>query len=177
MLRCPFAIFVRLKKICLISDTHFFSDEWMLNTALQADEVWHAGDIGDLDFYDQLKEHNKAVRAVYGNIDNDVVRRTLPEELCFTTEGVRVCMRHIAGYPGKYNQAAIRALNSCQPDIFVCGHSHILKVVRDPHFGHLHLNPGAAGLKGFHRIRTLLTFTLTNGKVIHMNVHEKEFPE
>lgn len=147
----------------------------MLKIAVEADEVWHAGDLGDLAFYDQLLEHKKCVRAVYGNIDNDVSRRTLPEEVSFKIEGLQIYMRHIAGYPGKYNQAALKAITRYQPDIFVCGHSHVLKVVRDPHYGHLHLNPGSAGLKGFHQIRTLLTFTLTNGKVINMNVHEKEF--
>jgi putative phosphoesterase len=163
-----------MKKIMLLSDTHFCCDNWILRGAEQADEVWHAGDIGDLKLFDAIQAQNKTFRGVYGNIDSAEVRSILPETSSFRCEGLKVSMMHIAGFPAKYKQQALSLIQQIKPDIFICGHSHILKVVRDKKLHHLHLNPGAAGLKGFHQVRTFISFTLADGKITDMNIHEKD---
>ncbi len=160
-----------MKKILLISDTHGHIDEKMLNYAAQADEVWHAGDIGDLRVTDELKKI-KPLRAVCGNIDGAQARLEFPLDNRFTCEGVDVWITHIAGYPGKYNGRINEILRHNPPRLLICGHSHILKVMNDPKFGHLHMNPGAAGTSGFHQVRTMLRFSLDIGKISELEVIE-----
>ena len=160
-----------MKKILLLSDTHGHIDESILKHAAAADEIWHAGDIGSLSLSDQLSTIGK-VRAVYGNIDDHTIRTVWPEHICFELEGLKVLMLHIAGYPGHYNAKAKALIRQIMPGLVVCGHSHILRVMRDPHFQHLHMNPGAAGIHGFHRIRTMLRFGIQTGKVIEPEVIE-----
>ena len=160
-----------MKKILLLSDTHGFIDEKIKSYVTQSDEVWHAGDIGKTSILDELQAL-KPVRAVYGNIDSHQIRQQAPEVLSFTTEGVQVLMIHIAGYPGRYNSRVKQLIELEQPKLFVCGHSHILKVMQDKKYGHLHMNPGAAGISGFHKIRTLLRFTLQKGEIKNLEAIE-----
>lgn len=112
------------------------------------------------------------VRGVWGNIDNPTFKRTFPENNFFTLEGLKVMIRHIVGYPGRYNKIALELIKQHQPDIVVAGHSHILKVIRDKKLNHLHLNPGSAGISGFHKVRTMLRFKIENGKIFDMEVIE-----
>jgi putative phosphoesterase len=160
-----------LKKILLLSDTHGCLDEKILNHVEQADEVWHAGDIGKMSVLDKLAKM-KPLRAVYGNIDSHSIRQEAPEYLCFNCEGLKVLMLHIGGSPGRYVPRAKALITEHQPKLFVCGHSHILKVIQDPKYGHLHMNPGAVGISGFHKIRTLLRFQLEDGKINHLEAIE-----
>lgn len=160
-----------LKKILLLSDTHGFLDQKIKAYAKQADEIWHAGDIGKLSVLDEL-ESIRSVRAVYGNIDCHKIRQQAPEVLSFDCEEVRVLMTHIAGYPGRYNSKVKQLIQTHRPKLFICGHSHILKVMQDKHFGHLHMNPGAAGLSGFHKVRTLLRFELASGQIKNLEAIE-----
>lgn len=160
-----------MKKILLLSDTHNFLDQKIKTYAGQADEIWHAGDIGEISLIDEL-ESIKPVRAVYGNIDNHMIRQQIPEILNFNCEGVDVLMIHIAGNPGSYNLRAEQLIQKNQPKLFICGHSHILKVMQDKKNDHLHMNPGAAGISGFHKIRTLLRFKLHDGKIKNLEAIE-----
>lgn len=128
------------------------------------DEIWHAGDFGSVDILDRLRGF-KPVRGVYGNVDGDPLRADLPRDLCWDCEGIRVYMTHIGGYPGNYDARARRELERLRPGLFICGHSHILKVVRDPALGLLHMNPGACGHQGWHLVRTLLRFSIADGKI------------
>ena len=160
-------------KILLLSDTHSFIDKQILKYVKQADEVWHAGDIGDLKVTDAISEL-KPLRAVYGNIDDNEVRNTFKLDEKFTLEGVSVWMTHIAGYPKKYNQRVREQLTYYSPKLVICGHSHILKVIYDKKFNHLHLNPGAVGKYGFHKVRTMLRFELTNGEIKNLEIIELE---
>jgi putative phosphoesterase len=159
-------------KILLLSDTHSYIDDSIIFHVQQADEIWHAGDIGDFSLVRKLEEI-KPLRAVYGNIDGEMVRREFPEDLWFEREGLSIWMTHIGGYPPRYNKRVKKILAERQPDIFVCGHSHILKVVRDQERGGmLCLNPGAVGRQGFQKVRTMLRFDLLQGEVKHMEVIE-----
>ncbi|MFN8278547.1 MAG: metallophosphoesterase family protein [Chitinophagales bacterium] len=161
-----------MKRIGLISDTHGYLDTAVKEHFSGVDEIWHAGDIGDLAVTDALKAI-KPVRAVFGNIDDSRARAEWPEDARFTVEGVSVWITHIGGYPGHYSPRVRRELALRAPDIFVCGHSHILRVMRDPAFGQmLVLNPGAAGIHGFHRVKTLLRFSIHDGKVLDMEAIE-----
>ena len=160
-----------MKKILLLSDTHSYIDDQILKFVKQVDEVWHAGDIGDLKVTDTIKKH-KPLRAVYGNIDDKDARIEFPLDNKFELEGVNVWITHIGGYPGKYNQRVREDLKIEKPTLFICGHSHILKVQFDKKLNILHLNPGAAGNHGFHKVRTMLRFELTNGKIENMEVVE-----
>ncbi|MBF0598091.1 metallophosphoesterase family protein [Faecalibacter rhinopitheci] len=160
-----------MKKILLLSDTHSYIDDRILEYAKQADEIWHAGDIGDISVMDQL-EKIKPVRAVYGNIDDHTVRAVYPLNNRFTLEGVDVWITHIGGYPGKYNPKIKNDILSNPPKVFICGHSHILKVMPDKNLGLIHLNPGAVGKHGFHHVRTMLRFELDNGKIQNLEVIE-----
>ena len=153
-----------MKKILLLSDTHSFIDDQILKFVKQADEVWHAGDIGKASVLDELASV-KPLRAVYGNIDSHKIRQQAPEVLNFNCEGIDVLMTHIAGYPGRYNARVKNLITTEKPDLFICGHSHILKVMRDKKYGHLHMNPGAVGISGFHKIRTLLRFEVDSGEI------------
>ena len=153
-----------MKKILVLSDTHSYLDDKILKHVSWADEVWHAGDIGDLVVTDTLKKL-KPLRAVYGNIDNNQARMEFPLNNRFWCEEVDVLITHIGGYPGKYNPAIRQELQLNPPKLFICGHSHILKVQFDKQLNLLHLNPGAAGIHGFHQVRTMLRFII-EGEVI-----------
>ena len=152
------------RKILLLSDTHSHVDEAMLRFASAVDEIWHAGDIGQLTVTDQLGAV-APVRAVVGNIDNHEARRVFKVDEVFEVEGLRVYMTHIGGYPGRYSVHARQVIERERPGLFICGHSHILKVMPDRTRGLLHMNPGAAGVHGFHPIRTMLRFSINQGKV------------
>lgn len=146
-------------------------DERILDYASQADEVWHAGDIGDLKVTDELQK-KAFVRGVYGNIDSAEVRREFPLHNRFEVEGIDVWMTHIGGYPGKYNPAIRKEIQENPPKLFICGHSHILKVIPDKKLNLLHMNPGACGMHGFHQVRTMLRFELQSGKIQNLEVIE-----
>lgn len=162
---------ISVKKILLLSDTHSHCDDAMLSQAARHDEIWHAGDWGAVEVYDRLSQL-KPLRGVYGNIDGQALRLTCPEELLFPCEGFLVYMRHICGYPEHYNPTALRRIRESQPGIVVAGHSHILKVMYDQGLQHLHLNPGAAGRHGFHKVRTMLSFVLDASDIREMKVLE-----
>lgn len=160
-----------MKKILLLSDTHSHIDDTILKYADQADEVWHAGDIGDLVVTDTLKKH-KPLRAVFGNIDDDKARMEFPLHNRFMCEGVDVWITHIGGYPGKYNLNIKNEIALNPPKLFICGHSHILKVMFDKKLNLLHMNPGACGIHGFHQVRTMLRFVIDGDKIKDLEVIE-----
>ena len=160
-----------MKKIGLLSDTHNVWDEKYENYFANCDEVWHAGDIGSLELAGKF-ESLKPFRAVYGNIDDFSTRRIYPETLRFTLEGVDVLMTHIGGYPGKYDPKIRSQLFSKPPSLFICGHSHILKVMFDKKLNLLHMNPGAAGVSGFHQVRTMLRFVIEGDKIKDLEIIE-----
>ncbi|MEN8815642.1 MAG: metallophosphoesterase family protein [Nonlabens sp.] len=160
-------------KILLLSDTHSHIDDFVLKYVQQADEVWHAGDIGDLKVTDQIAAV-KPLRAVWGNIDDDKARMQFPEHNRFNCEGMDIWITHIGGYPGRYNQRVRPEIYDNAPDIFICGHSHILKVVNDKKINCLHMNPGAIGMHGFHQKRTMLRFEIKDGKIGNLEVIEKD---
>ena len=158
-------------KILLLSDTHSHIDDTIVKYVNQADEVWHAGDIGSLVITDTIKSL-KPLRAVFGNIDDDKARMEFPLHNRFMCEGVDVWITHIGGYPGKYNQAIREELSANPPKLFICGHSHILKVQFDKSLNLLHMNPGAAGVSGFHQIRTMLRFEIDGDKIQSLEIVE-----
>ena len=160
-----------MKKILLLSDTHSFIDNQILKFVKQADEVWHVGDIGDLSVTDTLKKH-KPLRAVFGNIDGIEARLEFPLDAKFEVEGVAVWMTHIGGYPNRYNIRIREEIKRKPPKIFISGHSHILKVQYDKKLNLLHLNPGAAGNHGFHKVRTMLRFVLENKEIKDLEIIE-----
>ncbi len=160
-----------MRRIGLISDTHGHHDERIAHYLSECDEIWHAGDIGTPAVSDELSKI-KPYRAVYGNIDGDVLRRMHPVEQHFTLEGFTVWMTHIAGTPGRYSKGIPDLIRLRKPNLLICGHSHILKVERDKRFNFLYMNPGAAGIHGFHKVRTLLRFTLNAGKIEDLEVVE-----
>lgn len=160
-----------MKKIGLLSDTHNYWDEKYEHYFADCDEIWHAGDIGSLALAQQF-ESLKPFRAVYGNIDDFATRQAFPEISRFTLEGVDVLMTHIGGYPGKYDPRIRTKLFAKPPQLFISGHSHILKVIYDKKLACLHMNPGAAGKYGFQQVRTLLRFVLDNGNIRDLEVIE-----
>lgn len=160
-----------MKKILLLSDTHSYIDDTILKYVRLADEVWHAGDVGDLAVTDSLKAI-KPLRAVYGNIDYAKARQEFPLNNRFMCEGVDVWITHIGGYPGKYNPLIRKELQLNPPKLFICGHSHILKVQYDQKLGLLHMNPGAAGTHGFQQVRTMLRFDVDGDKIQNLEVIE-----
>ncbi|WP_340203085.1 YfcE family phosphodiesterase [Ascidiimonas sp. W6] len=162
-----------MKKILLLSDTHSHIDEAILKHVLWADEVWHAGDIGDLNVTDTIKKH-KTLRAVYGNIDNAEARMEYPEDLFFTCEQVKVFITHIGGYPNRYKPRIKTLLEKHKPSLYICGHSHILKVIYDKKLHLLHMNPGAAGKHGFHQVRTMLRFHIDKSDIKNLEIIELE---
>ena len=160
-----------MKRIALLSDTHGYLDAKLKKYTESCNEIWHAGDIGTLAVTDTL-ESWKPLRAVYGNIDGDKLRVVYPENQLFELDGVKVLMTHIGGYPGRYN-ARVRALiEKEKPKLYICGHSHILKVMFDKKHNCLHMNPGACGNHGFHQMKTLLRFTLDAGNIKDLEVIE-----
>ncbi len=158
--------------IGLISDTHGYFDDKVFTYFDNCDEVWHAGDIGTLEVAEKLAAF-KPLRAVHGNVDDPTLRQLYPKDARFQCEGLEVWMTHIGGYPPHYNPLILREFKQYKPDIFICGHSHILRVMHDPKHGNLlYLNPGAAGQHGFHHVKTLLRFEVNEGKVSQMQAIE-----
>jgi putative phosphoesterase len=160
-----------MKRIGLLSDTHGFIDPKLKKYLDSCDEIWHAGDIGDLSVTDTLASW-KPVRAVYGNIDGDKLRVVHPENQIFELESVKVLITHIGGYPGRYTARVRDLIIQEKPKLYICGHSHILKVMFDKKHNVLHMNPGAAGVHGFHKVKTLLRFTLDKGEIKDLEVIE-----
>ncbi len=159
-------------KIGLLSDTHSYLDPKVFDYFKDCDEVWHAGDIGEISLISELQKF-KPFRAVFGNIDNKEIQHLFPEDLWFTCEGITVWMTHIGGVPPNYNPRVKKILKEKTPDVFICGHSHILRIKRDPNFNNLlYINPGAVGNHGFHAIKTIVRFDINNGKIENMEVIE-----
>lgn len=159
-------------KIGLLSDTHGYLDKKVFDYFKGCDEVWHAGDIGEGNVASQLEKF-KPFRAVYGNIDSKDYQIRYPEDLLFTVEGVSILMTHIGGVPPRYNPRVRSLLSACHPQLFICGHSHVLRVMRDPALQNLlYLNPGAAGNHGFHHMKTMLRFDLSAGEIKNLEVIE-----
>lgn len=160
-----------MKRIGLLSDTHGYLDAGIQKHFAQCDEIWHAGDIGTENVSDTLARW-KPFRAVYGNIDGGKLRAMHPENQLFEVEGVKVFMTHIGGYPGKYVSRVREVIQREKPKLYICGHSHILKVMFDKEHEVLHMNPGAAGISGFHQMKTLLRFVLDDGNIKDLEVIE-----
>ena len=160
-----------MKKIGLLSDTHGYWDERYERYFASCDEIWHAGDIGSVEVVDRLAAF-RPLRAVYGNIDGRELRLRFPQTLRFEVEGAQVLMKHIGGYPGNYDSSVRGSLLTRPPQLFVSGHSHILKVKYDKTLSMLHINPGAAGKQGFHRVRTLVRFVVNQGGFSDLEVIE-----
>tara|TARA_R110002051_G_scaffold255120_4_gene314254 strand:- start:47 stop:541 length:495 start_codon:yes stop_codon:yes gene_type:complete len=160
-----------MTKILLLSDTHSFIDDAILKHVLWADEVWHAGDIGSLDVTDAISKL-KPLKGVNGNIDDHIIQKEFPENKRFFCEGVDVLITHIGGYPPKYNSRTRDLIKQNPPKLFICGHSHILKVMMDKKLGVLHMNPGACGKHGFHQVRTMLRFVIEGDNIKDLEVIE-----
>lgn len=160
-----------MKTIGLISDTHSYLDDAVFKHFDKCDEIWHAGDFGNIELADQLAAF-KPFKGVYGNIDGVDIRQVYPEHLRFNCEGVDVWMTHIGGYPDKYSPLVRKEIYANPPKLFICGHSHILKVIYDKKISCLHLNPGAAGKQGWQKVRTLMRFSITDEKIHGLEVIE-----
>jgi len=160
-----------MKRIGLLSDTHNFLDENIFRHFEQCHEIWHAGDFGTIEIAEKIKAF-RPLRGVYGNIDGQDVRSVYPEKLRWTCEGVEVFMTHIGGSPPKYNAAVRQELIALPPQLFICGHSHILKILYDEKLQFLFMNPGAAGSQGWHKIRTLIRFTISGKEMKDCEVIE-----
>ena len=160
-----------MKKILLISDTHGYIDDRIIQYAKESDETWHAGDIGELKVVDEIKKVT-TLRAVHGNIDNSKIRAEYAENLRFKIEDMKIWITHIGGYPKKYNLRIRQEINSNPPDVFICGHSHVLKVINDNKLNLLHINPGAIGKHGFHQVRTMIRFQIMKSKIQNLEVIE-----
>lgn len=160
-----------MTRIGLLSDTHACWDEKYLEYFEPCDEIWHAGDIGSVDVAEKLAAF-RPFRAVYGNIDGQELRKLFPQVNRFTVDGAEVLIKHIGGYPGKYDPSIIGSLMARPPKLFISGHSHILKVKYDKTLDMLHINPGAAGMSGFHKVRTLVRFVINQGTFSDLEVIE-----
>ncbi len=160
-----------MTRIGLLSDTHGYLHPRVFDFMAECDEIWHAGDIGNLEVADKLQAF-KPLRAVYGNIDGGMLRTIFNETAVFTIEQIKVVLIHIGGYPGRYSTAAKKIIRQQNPDLFVSGHSHILKVMPDKINNLLHINPGAAGKSGFHKFITMVRFTLDKGNIDNLEVFE-----
>ncbi len=160
-----------MKRIGIISDTHGTFDETLRHFLRDVDEIWHAGDIGTLALADEIAAY-KPMRAVWGNIDGGDVRRALNQLEVFECEGARVLMTHIGGYPKRYRPEMIEHIMRHHPTLVIAGHSHILKVLYDQTYSHLHINPGGAGNYGIHKVRTAIRFIIDNGKFTDLEVGE-----
>lgn len=158
-------------RIGLLSDNHSYLDDNILSYFESCDEIWHAGDIGSIDVTDRLAAL-KPLRAVYGNIDGAELRRQFPLDQRFVCEGLDVWITHIGGYPGRYQKRVREEMQQQPPGLFISGHSHILKVMPDPKYQLLHINPGACGHHGFHHMRTLVRFSVSKGQVMDLEVVE-----
>lgn len=160
-----------MTRIGLLSDTHNYFDPRFIELFKDVDEIWHAGDIGDIKVLDELREL-KPVRAVYGNIDDSQIRAELQEHLRFDCDNVDVWITHIGGYPNKYSASIKKELFKNPPKLLICGHSHILRVIFDKKLDLLYINPGAAGRSGFHKVRTVIRFSLDNGNIKDLEIIE-----
>jgi len=160
-----------MTRVLLLSDTHGYIDNDILKYVKEADEVWHAGDIGSLNVTDALQKL-KPLKAVYGNIDDAKIRNEFPEHHRFMCEGVDVWITHIGGYPPKYNTRVFNKIEKHPPRLFICGHSHILKVMPDKNLNLIHMNPGACGKHGFHNVRTMLRFSINKKQIENLEVIE-----
>lgn len=160
-----------MKRIGLMSDTHGFVDPKIYTYFEHVDEIWHAGDVGSIEVIDELRAF-KPLRGVYGNIDDAVIRTEFSEFEHFTCEGVDVLITHIAGKPGSYREPALEKIIEFRPKLFICGHSHILLVKMDPRFDMLWMNPGACGFKGFHQVKTILRFCISDKRIHDLEVIE-----
>lgn len=160
-----------MKKILLLSDTHGHVDDHMMKYVKESDEVWHAGDIGTTQVTDTISSQ-KPLRAVFGNIDNHKLRLSFPEELLFECEDINIYMTHIGGRPGRYAKGISKKIKSIKPKIFICGHSHILKIQYDKVNQLLFINPGAIGKHGFHKVRTMVRFEIDKSDIKNMEVIE-----
>ena len=158
-------------RVLLLSDTHSFFDPNWEKYAVTCDEIWHAGDIGDLASIEKYRAL-ATFRAVYGNIDDQSVKDLYGLNEIFVCEGIKVFMTHIGGYPGKYNNRVSQIIKSEKPNLYICGHSHICKVMPDKANNLLHMNPGAYGHHGFHKVRTILKFEIDNGKIQNLRAVE-----
>jgi len=160
-----------MTRILLLSDTHSYMDKTILKYAKKADEIWHAGDIGNLSVTDSLAAL-KPIRGVHGNIDDYRIQQEFPLDNRFTCENVDVWITHIGGYPHKYNSRVRDALKKNPPKLFISGHSHILKVMWDKKLNLLHMNPGACGKNGFHQLRTMLQFSIDDTEIKNLEIIE-----
>ncbi len=160
-----------MTKILLLSDTHGYLDEAILKYAKQADEIWHAGDIGTFEVVDKLAAL-KPLKAVHGNIDNGLLQQEFPLHQRFLCEEVDVWITHIGGYPNRYSPKIKRNIQENSPNLFISGHSHILKVMWDKKLNLLHMNPGACGKQGFHLMRTMLRFEIDGKDIKNLEVIE-----
>ncbi len=160
-----------MKRIGILSDTHGYWDDRYLEYFAECDEIWHAGDIGSYDLIRRLEEF-RPIKAVCGNCDGGDTRKTYPELLEWECENTRVMMTHIGGYPGKYAPGIRKILSEKRPQLFIAGHSHILKVMFDKQMNLLYINPGAAGIMGWHKVRTLIRVTLSQGNFSNLEVIE-----
>jgi len=160
-----------MTRIGLLSDTHNYFDPRLIKFFKDVDEIWHAGDIGDIKVLDEIRGL-KTVRAVFGNIDDAKIRSNLQEHLRFICDGVDVWITHIGGYPKNYSPFIKNELFKNPPKLLICGHSHILKVIYDDKLDLLYINPGAAGRSGFHMVRTAIRFSLDNGDIKHLEIIE-----
>lgn len=160
-----------MTKIGLLSDTHGFLDDAVFKHFESCDEIWHAGDIGNIEVADKLAAF-KPFKAVWGNIDGQDLRIAYPENLRFTCEDTDVWITHIGGYPGKYSPQIRNEIYSNPPQLFICGHSHILKVIYDKKISCLHINPGAAGKQGWHKVRTLVRFSISGDRMHDIDIIE-----
>lgn len=160
-----------MKRIGILSDTHGYWDDRYLEYFAECDEIWHAGDIGSYDLIRRLEEF-RPVKAVCGNCDGGDTRKTYPEILEWECENTHVMMTHIGGYPGKYAPGIRRILEEKHPQLFIAGHSHILKVLFDQQLNLLYINPGAAGIMGWHKVRTLIRVTISEGNFSNLEVIE-----
>lgn len=160
-----------MTKIGILSDTHGYLDQQIYDYFKEVDMIWHAGDIGSTCVTDALKSF-KPLYAVYGNIDDQNSRKEFTENQILTVENCKILITHIAGAVGKYNTRVKNLIQEHRPDILVCGHSHIVKIMKDINFNLLHINPGAAGIHGFHKMRTMLRFEINDGKPQNMQLIE-----
>lgn len=158
-----------MKKIGILSDTHSYLHPRVFEFFRDCDEIWHAGDIGSIKVADELSK-SKKLRAVYGNIDGAEIRKIFPKEIFATVEGVKILMTHIGGYPGHYPLFIRELIELKRPDLFVCGHSHILKVIYDKQYGLLHINPGAAGNFGIHQSVTMVRFNIRGTRIEDLEI-------
>ena len=159
-------------RIALISDTHSYLGQDVIEQIKDCDEIWHGGDIGNIETAEAIEALGPPVKMVWGNIDGRDLRITYPKDLIWEVGGIKVFMTHIGGYPGRYYKSPLQIIEAEKPNLFICGHSHILKVMPDKKRNLLHMNPGACGIKGFHKFRTILKFEINNAKIENLQAVE-----